>query len=102
MSIQRYVKRTSSADQVTNKVLNSPAQIRTGHQVSTPHAFTALAPPSIPSRPGTSILMDSRSEGSLTVVKYVRRWTRKCIRCLCQRMSARNIPQLLTSADRSM
>jgi hypothetical protein len=46
-------------DQVTNEVLNSPAQTRTGHQVSTPYPFTALAP--------SIVLIDCRSEGSLTV-----------------------------------
>ena len=30
-------------DQVTNKVLNSPAQTRTGHQVSTPYPLTPLS-----------------------------------------------------------
>src|SRR6267154_3042989 len=89
--------------QVTNKVLStSPAQTRTGHQVSTPHTFTALAPSSFPSHPGTSILLDSCSEGSLTVENYARCWTSKDIRSRCRGMSLRNILQLLTSTDHSM
>jgi hypothetical protein len=72
MSFQHYVERTSFAriDQVTNEVSNSPAQTQTGatgHQVSIHHPLTALAPPLFPSRPGTSILINCRSEGSLTV-----------------------------------
>jgi hypothetical protein len=66
------------------------------------YPFTALAPPSFPSHPGTPILMDCRSEGSLTVNDYARCWTSKDTRSRCQRKSLRNIPQLLTSADRSM
>jgi hypothetical protein len=66
--------------------LYSAAQTRTGHQVSTPYP-TALAPPSFHSRPGTSILMDGRSEGSLMVDNYARRWTSEDIRSRCQRMS---------------
>src|SRR6267154_6001434 len=89
--------------QVTNRVLStSPAQTRTGHHVSTPHSFTAPAPPSFPSHPGTSILLDSRSEGSLTVDNYARCWTSKDIRSQCRRMSLSNILQLLTSTDHSM
>ncbi|KAF8502597.1 hypothetical protein F5888DRAFT_1105901 [Russula emetica] len=67
------------------------AQTRTGHQVSTPYpfsAFTALAPPSFPSRCGTSISMNCRSEGSLTVdnsAPTARRWTSKDIRNRCRR-----------------
>jgi hypothetical protein len=74
-------------DQVTDKVSNSPAQTRTEHQVSTPFPFIALAPPSFPSRPGSSILMDDRSEGSLTVDNSARRWTSNDIRSRCRRMS---------------
>jgi hypothetical protein len=62
-------------DQVTNMVSNSPAETQPGYQVSTPSPFTALAPPLFPSRPGTSILMDCHSEGSLTVDNSARRWT---------------------------
>jgi hypothetical protein len=92
MAFQQYVKRTSSAciNQVTNEVLNSPAQTRTGHQVSTPYPFTALAPPSFPSRPGPSTLMDGRSEDSLTVDNYAHRRTGKDLCTLysrCRRMS---------------
>ena len=50
-------------DQVTDKIPNSPA-----HQVSLPYSSTArrTPPPSSPStRPGASILLDSRYEGSL-------------------------------------
>ena len=71
--------------QVTNKVLNSTAQSRTGHQVSTPLPFTS--PPSSPSRPGTSTFIDCCSEGSLTVNKSARRWTSKDICSRCRRMS---------------
>jgi hypothetical protein len=89
MSFQQYVKRSLSAriNQVTNEVLNSPAQTRTGHQVFTSCPFTALAPPSFPSRPGLSMLIDRRSEGLLTVDNHVRRWTSKDIRNRCRRMS---------------
>ena len=86
-------------DQVANKVLNSPAQTPTGHQVSAPYSFTALAPPSFPSCPGTSILMDCRSEVSLTVDNYARGWTGRDIRSRSRGLSLSNIPQLLTSAD---
>ena len=72
-------------DQVTNKVSNSLAQTRTGNQVFAPYPSTALAPPSFPSRPGTSILIDCRSEGSSTVDKYARDWTSKAIRNRRQR-----------------
>ena len=76
-------------DQVTNEISNSPAQTRIGPQVSTPYPFTALAPPSFPSRPGTSILLDCRSEGLLTVDKYARHFTSTDIRSRCRRMSFR-------------
>lgn len=54
-------------DQVTNSVFNSLALTRSGHQVFTPYPFTALACPSFPSSPGTSTLINCRSEASLTV-----------------------------------
>ena len=80
MSFQQYVNTfIRRIDQVNNKIFSSPAQTQTGHQVSMPFPFTALAPPSFPSRPGTSIFMDCRSEGSLTVDDYARRWTSKDI-----------------------
>jgi hypothetical protein len=88
MSFQQYVKRNFITDQVANKVLNSPAQTRSGHQASTPYPFTALAPPQFPSRPGSSILTDCHLEGSLTVDNYASRWTGKdIVRSRCQRMS---------------
>jgi len=74
--------------QVTNEVLNSPTQTRTVHQVSTPFPFTALAPPSFPSRPGTSIFIDCRSEGSLVVDNSACHWTNKDKRSRCRRMSS--------------
>jgi hypothetical protein len=85
-------------DQVTNKVLNSPAQARTGHQVSTADPFTALAPPSFPSRPGTSILIDCRSEGLLAVDNYARHWTNNDARSRCRRMSF--VQYYATTAER--
>ncbi|KAF8502626.1 hypothetical protein F5888DRAFT_1109167 [Russula emetica] len=71
-------------EQIANEVSNNPAQTRTGHQLSTPYPFTALAPSSFPSHPGTSILMDCHSEGSLTVDNSARRRTSKDIRSGCQ------------------
>jgi hypothetical protein len=73
-------------DQVINKVSSSPAQTQTG-QVSTSYPFIALAPPSFPSRPGTSILVGCRSEGALTVDNSALRWTSKDIRSRCRGMS---------------
>ncbi|KAF8494670.1 hypothetical protein F5888DRAFT_639386 [Russula emetica] len=77
-------------DQVTNKVSNSPAQTRTGHQISTYYPFTALAPPSFPNRPGTSILIQCRHMGKvfelfkkqrteewMTLTHVCRRW--RCV-----------------------
>ena len=86
---------TGRIDQVTNKVPNSPSQTLTRHQVSTPYPFTALAFPSFPSYPGTSIFMDGLSEGSLMVDNYACFRTRKDIRSRSRRMSLLNIPQLL-------
>lgn len=66
-------------DQITNKVLYSPAQIPTGHQISAQYpisgSITTLAPPSFLGRPGPSILTGGRSERSLVVDNYARRWT---------------------------
>ena len=67
-------------DQVTNKVSNTLAQTQTGHQVFAFYPSPAFAPPSFPSRPGTLILIDCRSEGSSTVDNYARHWTSKFIR----------------------
>jgi hypothetical protein len=74
-------------DQVTDNVLNSPDRTRTGHQVSSPYAFSAFIPPSLPSRPGPSILGDGRSEGWLTIYNNARRWSSKVIRNRSRRMS---------------
>jgi hypothetical protein len=52
-------------DQVTSRILNSPTQKRACHQVSLPYSTTTLAPPSFPSRPGPSILIDCRLEDFL-------------------------------------
>ena len=64
MSFQQYVKKilSSTLIKVTNEVLNSPAQTRTGHRVLIPYP-TALAPPSFPSPPGTLILIQRMSFG---------------------------------------
>ena len=64
MSFQQYVERILSTTliKVTNEVLYSPDQTRTGQQVLIPYP-TALAPPSFPSRPNTSILIQRMSFG---------------------------------------
>ena len=41
----------------------------------------------LPSRPGTSILMDGRSEGSVAIDNYARHWPGKNIHSQCRRMS---------------
>jgi hypothetical protein len=66
-----------------------PAQIRTGHHVSTPYSSASLAPSLFPSRPGTLILMDCRSEGSLMVNNCARRRNSKDIHSQCR-------PELIT------
>lgn len=102
MSFQQYVKRTSSTTLIKQlTILNSPAQARSqaGHQPEffTPYYYpitgftvTAVAPPMFPNRPGPSILTDGRSEGSLAIDNYVRRWTGKdiCSRYQSRRMSS--------------
>jgi hypothetical protein len=80
MSSQRYViiSEIHPLNRSTNKNPNSPTQKR---QVSLRHfsnlSNTALAPPSFPSRLGSSILIDCSSEGSLMEENYARRWTDK-------------------------
>jgi hypothetical protein len=74
---------------VINKVLI--ALLRSELDIKPPHltGLTQLtpSPPSFPGRPGTSILMDGRSEVSLTIDNYARHWTSKDIRSRCRRMS---------------
>ena len=60
---------------VANRIPNSPAQMRAPHQVSLPYAGTALAPPSFPSRPGSSILIDCALEGPQNAENHARRWS---------------------------
>ena len=62
-------------EQLTNEILNSPAQKRAQHQVSSPHSSTALSPPSSPTRPMSSIQLGSRLEGSLTAENHAPRCT---------------------------
>ena len=59
-------KLTLCIDQVTNEFLYSPteAQKCARHQDSLPSSSTVLSPPSFPTRPGSSTLIDSSSEGS--------------------------------------
>ena len=76
-------------DQLMNKVSNGPAQTQTGHQVSAPNPFTALAPPSFPSLSGTSVLVDRRSEGLLTADTSARHLNSKDISNRCRRLSLR-------------
>ena len=76
---------------VTHKDSNSPAQQYTSDQadiVTPSYSSTTLAPPSFPSSPGSSILMDCRLdslEGSYTAENHASRWTDKesTGRCLC-------------------
>ena len=42
------------------------------YQVSPTYSSTALAPPSFPSHPGSSVLIDYRVEGSSTAENYAR------------------------------
>ena len=63
-------------DQVTHKNPNSSAQRGTHHQVSLPHDG-AHRLPSFPTRPGSSIMIDSHLEGSLTAENHAHRWTGK-------------------------
>ena len=66
-------KFTRYIDKLTNKISNSHAQNR---QVSQPYS-DALPSPSSPTRPGSSILIGSRSEGSLTAENHAPLWTGK-------------------------
>jgi hypothetical protein len=120
MSSQLYEKGNSPNDQVTNKILTSPAQERARHQVPPLSSLsiirawcalallrlavlasggrisigTALPPPSFLTRPGSSFLLDLRdssSEDPLTAGNHGRRWT-----CKKRTSFAR---QLATNAD---
>jgi hypothetical protein len=86
-----------STDQVTNRISSSPAPKRARHQVSLPSSSTALAPPSSPSRPGSSILIDRSSEDSLAEENYPHRRTGKESTNRRQRMSFAQ--HLETTAD---
>ena len=63
MSSRPYVEHISSMDKAINKVSNSPARKRARHPVSPPYSSTTLPLPSFPSRPGTSVAIEHRSEG---------------------------------------
>jgi hypothetical protein len=73
MNSQLYVKYIRCIDQVANKIPNSPARKRARRQVTLPYSSAALHPPSFPTHPGSSILIDSPSEGSLTAESHARR-----------------------------
>jgi hypothetical protein len=104
MSSQPFVNSAHYIDQPTDKIPNSPAQSRAGGRQVSPlsspstvrrwcalvlrplvvlapgrrkSASTALRPPSSPTRPGSSIPTDTRSEGLLTTGKHGRRWIGK-------------------------
>src|SRR6266849_3485779 len=96
--LKNFIRRIN---QVITKVLDSPYQTRTrsGHQVSTPNPSTALTLPSFSSRPGTPILIDCRSEGSLTVDNYACQWTSKDIRSGCRSMSFGQYHRTTVSVD---
>ena len=70
-------KLTRCIDQVTKEISNSPAQMRAPHQVSLPYTTTALAPPSFPSRLGSSILIDCALEGPQTAENRACSWSDK-------------------------
>ena len=84
---------------VTNKILNSSAQHCARHEadqvsVTLPYTNTALASPSfpsIPTHPGSSALIDCRSEGSPTAECFsqnrARLWTGKESTKRCRRTS---------------
>ena len=96
MSSQRYVKQ-NSVDTLTNKIPNSPTQKR---QVSLPCSDTALVPPSFPSIPGPSILIDSHLEDPLTEETYARRWTGQQSTTGKQRQRMSSAPHLAKTAYR--
>ena len=63
---------TSYIDKVTNKISNSPAQTPALYQVS---LQDAIPPPSSPTRPGSPILLGSRSEGLPAAENDADLWT---------------------------
>ena len=63
---------TSYIDKVSNKISISPVQKRARYQVSLPDA---LPPPSSPTRPGSQIIISSRSEGLLAAENDASLWT---------------------------
>ena len=78
MSSHPYVEgNLPAAPIVTNRIPNSPVQMRAPHQVSLPYAGIALAPPSFPSRPGSSILIDCALKGPQNAENHARRWSDK-------------------------
>jgi hypothetical protein len=95
MSSQLHVKRNlpASFDQVT-KIPNSSAQKRARHRVSLPYSSTALSPPSFPTRPGSSVLIDCHSGDSLTAESH---WTGKKLTNRPQSTSSASHPA--TTAD---
>ena len=88
-------KFTRSINQVTNKIPNSSPT-----QVSLPCSTgsTALRPPSFPSQPGSSILIDCCSEGSLTEENYAR--CSACKQLTHRRQRTSFVPHLATTAYR--
>ena len=71
LSTVSQVTHTCYADKVTNKISNSLARNPACHQVSLPDALP-LPPP--PTCPGSSILINSRSEGLLTAENDASLW----------------------------
>ena len=65
LSVVSRRKLTRGIDQVTNTIPNSPAEKLARHQVSLPfpwESWTTLPPPSLPTRPGSPILIGPSSE----------------------------------------
>ena len=75
LSVVCQGKFISCIDRITDSITNSSAHRRARHQVSLPCFSTALPPPPLPTHSGSSILIASRSEGSLMATN--RRQTRK-------------------------
>ena len=63
---------TRCVDQIANKIPNSPAEVRAGHQVSLPYT---LPPPSFPTRPGSPIPIDPHPEELPTAGGHAPLWT---------------------------